>query len=45
MHLAPVHALVYGFSVKDLKALSESLRTRFLGNRPANEDTAARAKR
>lgn len=42
--LAPVHTLMNGFSVKDLKGFSGSLRTRFLGDRPANEDNSVVAK-
>jgi outer membrane cobalamin receptor len=42
--LAPVHTLMNGFSVKDLKGFSGSLRTRFLGDRPANEDNSVAAK-
>lgn len=42
--LAPVHTLMNGFSVKDLKGFSGSLRTRFLGDRPANEDNSVTAK-
>jgi len=42
--LAPAHTLMNGFSVKDLKGFSGSLRTRFLGDRPANEDNSVVAK-
>jgi len=42
--LAPVHTLTSGISVKDLKGFSGSLRTRFLGDRPANEDNSVVAK-
>lgn len=42
--LAPVHTLTSGLSVKDLKGFSGSLRTRFLGDRPANEDNSVVAK-
>lgn len=42
--LAPVHTLMSGLSVKDLKGFSGSLRTRFLGDRPANEDNSVVAK-
>lgn len=42
--LAPVHTVMNGFSVKDLKGFSGSLRTRFLGDRPANEDNSVTAK-
>jgi len=42
--LAPVHTLMNGFSIKDLKGFSGSLRTRFLGDRPANEDNSVVAK-
>jgi outer membrane cobalamin receptor len=42
--LAPVHTLTSGISVKDLKGFSGSLRTRFLGDRPANEDNSVLAK-
>ncbi|KRD10648.1 TonB-dependent receptor [Flavobacterium sp. Root901] len=42
--LAPVHTLMNGFSVKDLKGFSGSLRTRFLADRPANEDNSVIAK-
>ena len=42
--LAPVNTLTSGFSVKDLKGFSGSLRTRFLGDRPANEDNSVVAK-
>lgn len=42
--LAPVNTLVNGFSVKNLKGFSGSLRTRFLGDRPANEDNSVVAK-
>jgi outer membrane receptor for Fe3+-dicitrate len=38
--LAPVHTLTSGLSVKDLKGFSGSLRTRLLGDRPANEDNS-----
>lgn len=42
--LAPVHTLMNGISVKDLYGFSGSLRTRFLGDRPANEDNSVVAK-
>jgi len=42
--LAPVHTLMNGISVKDLHGFSGSLRTRFLGDRPANEDNSVVAK-
>lgn len=42
--LAPVTTWVNGFSVKNLKNFSGSLRTRFLGDRPANEDNSVVAK-
>lgn len=42
--LAPVHTLTSGLSVKGLKGFSGSLRTRFLGDRPANEDDSVVAK-
>ncbi|KQO32835.1 TonB-dependent receptor [Flavobacterium sp. Leaf82] len=42
--LAPVHTLTSGLSIKDLKGFSGSLRTRFLGDRPANEDNSVVAK-
>jgi len=42
--LAPVHTLTSGISVKDLKGFSGSLRTRLLGDRPANEDNSVTAK-
>ncbi|MBE8724317.1 TonB-dependent receptor [Flavobacterium hungaricum] len=42
--LAPVNTLTSGLSVKDLKGFSGSLRTRFLGDRPANEDNSVVAK-
>lgn len=42
--LAPVHTLTSGLSIKDLKGFSGSLRTRFLGDRPANEDKSVVAK-
>lgn len=42
--LAPVNTLMSGLSVKDLKGFSGSLRTRFLGDRPANEDNSVVAK-
>lgn len=42
--LAPVHTLTSGLSVKDLHGFSGSLRTRFLGDRPANEDNSVVAK-
>jgi outer membrane cobalamin receptor len=42
--LAPVHTLMNGFSIKDLKGFSGSLRSRFLGDRPANEDNSVVAK-
>lgn len=42
--LAPVHTLTSGLSVKDLKGFSGSLRTRFLGDRPANEDNSVVAR-
>lgn len=42
--LAPVHTLMNGFSVKNLKGFSGSLKTRFLGDRPANEDNSVIAK-
>ena len=42
--LAPVHTLMNGISVKDLYRFSGSLRTRFLGDRPANEDNSVIAK-
>jgi outer membrane receptor for Fe3+-dicitrate len=42
--LAPVHTLMSGFSVKDLRGFSGSLRTRLLGDRPANEDNSVVAK-
>jgi outer membrane receptor protein involved in Fe transport len=38
--LAPVHTLTSGLSVKDLKGFSGSLRTRLLGDRPANGDNS-----
>ncbi|MEC4048686.1 TonB-dependent receptor plug domain-containing protein [Flavobacterium sp. SUN046] len=42
--LAPVSTLVNGISVKNLNNFSGSLRTRFLGDRPANEDNSVIAK-
>ncbi|MDW8848935.1 TonB-dependent receptor plug domain-containing protein [Flavobacterium sp. MMLR14_040] len=42
--LAPVHTLTSGLSVKELHGFSGSLRTRFLGDRPANEDNSVLAK-
>lgn len=42
--LAPVHTLTSGLSVKDLHGFSASLRTRFLGDRPANEDNSVVAR-
>jgi outer membrane cobalamin receptor len=42
--LAPVHTLMNGFSIKDLKGFSGSLRSRFLGDRPANEGNSVVAK-
>ncbi len=42
--LAPVHTVMNGFSVKGLKGFSGSLRTRFLGDRPANENNSVIAK-
>lgn len=42
--LAPVSTFVNGISVKNLKNFSGSLRTRYLGDRPANEDNSVLAK-
>ncbi|WP_433763951.1 TonB-dependent receptor [Flavobacterium ginsenosidimutans] len=42
--LSPKNTLMSGLSVKDLKGFSGSLRTRFLGDRPANEDNSVVAK-
>lgn len=42
--LAPVHTLTSGLSIKDLHGFSGSLRTRLLGDRPANEDNSVVAK-
>ncbi|MFC4479168.1 TonB-dependent receptor [Flavobacterium chungangensis] len=42
--LAPKNTLMNGISVKDLKGFSGSIRTRFLGDRPANEDNSVIAK-
>lgn len=42
--LAPVSTFVNGIFVKNLKNFSGSLRTRYLGDRPANEDNSVLAK-
>jgi TonB-dependent Receptor Plug Domain len=42
--LAPVITLVNGIMVKNLNNFSASLQTRFLGDRPANEDNSVIAK-
>lgn len=42
--LAPVSTFVNGISVKNLKNFSGSLRTRYLGDRPASEDNSVLAK-
>ncbi|MFT4203071.1 MAG: TonB-dependent receptor plug domain-containing protein [Chitinophagaceae bacterium] len=42
--LAPIWTWTNGLSAKNLKGFSGSIRTRFLGNRPANEDNSVTAK-